>query len=249
MAGSCLVRRNRTIYSHCGIPGHLAKVCFAPLQCKPKAAPWEKAQPLRAIMGPTDDIEDQEPWVNRLRLNISHRMGSFTFNTFPDTGSAATLIAANLAQENNIQPTKPSHTKYINMSGDPVPTMGTAPIQLSTSRHRANTNAVITPAVSNEIIIGREDLKQLGVIPRQFPNPVFFVAETLEICDSLIINNHDVLTDDLPRGSMDAGCISMKIHLTPGEKKPFRIITAHQIPLHWKDKADVLSRNCSKEGL
>ena len=30
----------------------------------------------------------------------------------------------------------------------------------------------------------------------------------------------------------------MKIHLTPGEKTPFRISTARQIPLHWREKAE-----------
>ena len=162
-------------------------------------------------MGPSDDIEDQEPWVNRLILNVSHKMGSFKFNTFPDTGSAATLIAADLARKNSIRPTNPSYTKYVNVSGDPVPTMGTAPIKLSTSCHMATTNAVITPAISNEIIIRREDLKQLGVTTRQFPNPVFFVAENSDIRNSLIRNNPDVLTDELPKGSMNTGCVSMKI--------------------------------------
>ena len=118
-------------------------------------------------MGPTDDNEDHDhhdPWVNRLKLGVSHNTGSFSFRTFPDTGSAATLIAADLAQKKNISPTKPSFTKYINVSGDPVPTIGTSPIQLSTSHHVANTEAVVTPAISNEIIVGRDDLKQLGVV-------------------------------------------------------------------------------------
>ena len=56
--------------------------------------------------------------------------------------------------------------------------------------------------------------------------------------DSLIKDNPAVLTDNLPQGSMDTGCMSMKIHLTPGEKTLFRISTAHQIPLHWREKAE-----------
>ena len=145
LASNCHVRKNRTICKHCGLTGHLAKVCFSALQGKPKTTKEARPQPLRAIMGPTDDIEDQEPWVNRLTLNVSHKMGSFTFHTFPDTGSAATLIAADLAKKQNISPTKPSFTKYINVSEDPVPTLGTAPVQLSTSRRVSNTNAVVTP--------------------------------------------------------------------------------------------------------
>ena len=83
-------------------------------------------------------------------------------------------------------------------------------------------------SISKEIIIRRDDLKQLGVIPRQFPDPVFLVDETKysNIRDSLVQSNPDVLTDDLPRESMDTGCVSMKIHLTLGEKTPLRILTA-----------------------
>ena len=56
--------------------------------------------------------------------------------------------------------------------------------------------------------------------------------------ESLIRDNPTVLTDDLPQASMNTGCIAMKIHLTPGEKTPFRISTARQIPLHWREKAE-----------
>ena len=68
-------------------------------------------------MSPEDEIDDQEPWVNRLKLNVSHEKGSFTFHTFPDTGSAATLIATDLAQSNDVQASNPSYHKYVNVSG------------------------------------------------------------------------------------------------------------------------------------
>ena len=99
---------------------------------------------------------------------------------------------------------------------------------------------VITPAIKNEIIIGRDDLKKLGVIPKQFPAPVFFISENQysDMREMLIKDNLEVLTDDLPNSSMDTGCIPMKIYLTPGEKMPFRISTARQIPLHWREKAE-----------
>ena len=62
------------------------------------------------------------------------------------------------------------------------------------------------------------------------------------IRESFIKDNLAVLTNDLPKGSMDTGCISMRIHLMPGEKTPFRISTARQIPLHWREKAERIVR-------
>ena len=102
--------------------------------------------------------EPDNSWVNRLMLNISHAHESLNFPTFPDTGSAATLIAADLAKKHNIKTTAPSFTKYINVCGDPVPTMGTVSISLKSSNHTANTRAAVTEAIKNEIIIGRDDL-------------------------------------------------------------------------------------------
>ena len=235
---NCSIKKKGILCNHCGKPGHLAKVCLSPLQGKPKMQSEAKPKPIRAV---TDlEAQPQDSWVNRLNLKVSHSNGSFTLRTFPDTGSAATLIAADLAKKNNVQPTKPSLTKYVNVCGDPVTTKGTAPITLSTSNRSTSTRAVITPAINNEINIGRDDLKDLGIIPKQFPAPVFIVSENRfsDMRDSLIKNNPDVLTDDLPKGSMDTGCVSMRIQLTPGEKMPFRISTARQIPLHWREKAE-----------
>ena len=169
----CNIFKNRTLCNHCGGAGHLAKVCFSALQGKPKTA--QGSQPIRAVAD--SDSEWKDIWVNCLTLSISHANELFNFHPFPDTGSAATLIAADLARRNNIRPTKPSHTKYINVRGDPVPTTGMAHINLSTSGCFINTRAVITPAIHNEIIVGQDDLKGLGIIPKQFPAPIFIVPE------------------------------------------------------------------------
>ena len=99
---------------------------------------------------------------------------------------------------------------------------------------------MITKAIKNEVIIGRDDLSKLGVISKQFPSPVYLVSEDRysSLKEALIRDNPTVLTDDLPHRSMNTGCVAMKIHLTPGEKTPFRISTARQIPLHWREKAE-----------
>ena len=120
----CTVWLNRTPCSHCGIKGHLAKVCLSAKKGIPKTS-----KPIMAISDAPEDPDNS--WVNRLMLNISHANGSLNFPTFPDTGSAATLIAADLAEIHNIKPTSPSFTKYVNICGDPVPTIGTVPIHLN----------------------------------------------------------------------------------------------------------------------
>ena len=103
---------------------------------------------------------------------------------------------------------------------------------------------MITPVIRNEIIVGQEDLKSLGVISKQFPAPIFMISKDRysAVREKLIREHPEVITDELPEESMDTGCVSMKIHLTPGEKIPFRISTARQVPLHWREKAEKVIR-------
>ena len=157
----CRVFKERMICNYCGRTGHLSRMCFS-RQGKP--GPARGNRQIRAVTD--EEPVPQDSWVNRLNLKISHPHGSFTFHNFPDTGSTATLIAADLARKNNIRPTLPCLTKYVNVCGDPVSTKGTALITLHTSTSSTSSNVVITPATKNKIIIGRDDLKKLGLIPK-----------------------------------------------------------------------------------
>ena len=95
-----------------------------------------------------------------------------------------------------------------------------------------SSNAVISPTIHNEVIVGRRDLQKINIIPKQFPKPIMVMTsdqfEKYKILKTNLTNlNPDVLTDDLPLDSME-GCV-MKIHVTPGDKKPFRISTARVV--------------------
>ena len=154
MAPTCNVKKRGMKCSNCGRPGHLAKVCFSIVR---KQSTQGETRPIRAVTETLDvdpACDEAEPWVKRLTLNISHRNGSFTFNTFPDTGSAATLIASDLAKKYGIQSSRPPSRKYISVNGDPVATDGTAPVNLSISNRSIDSVFVISPALTNEIIIG-----------------------------------------------------------------------------------------------
>ena len=188
------------------------------------------------------DSSGVESW-KRLPLTISHDGGAFTFNTFPDTGSATTLIAKDIAECKRITETGETPSfKYVNVSGDIVLTEGIANLKLTTDKDTStDTQAVILPVIKNEVIVSRAELQRLNVIPKQFPAPIMVISqdrfrEMTRMKERLIRDNPKVLTDALPTESME-GCL-MKIYLTPGDKTPFRISTACQVPLHWREKAE-----------
>ena len=131
-----------------------------------------------------------------------------------------------------------------------VPTDCVVPVTLKAGNNKTNTNAIISPAIKDEVIIGRDELQRLKVIPETFPAPIMVISqerfnEIAGLKESLIKKYPTVLTDDLPQESMQ-GCV-MKIYLTPGEKQPFRISTARQVPLHWREKAEKVINKLIKE--
>ena len=248
----CHVKKNGTKCSVCGKPGHLAKVCFTVILDKIKNKSQGGDKPVRTVncKGDSESSSDAEVW-NRLPLNISHDDGSFSFDSFPDTGSAATLIASNVARRKNMRTTgeKP-RIMYIKVSGDPVPTDCVVPVTLKAGNHKKNTNAIISPAIKEKVIIGQNKLQRLKVITETFPAPIMVISQgrfnkIAGLKESLIKKYPTVLTDDLPQESMQ-GCV-MKIHLTPREKQPFLISTARQVPLYWREKAEKVVNKLIKE--
>ena len=135
------------------------------------------------------------------------------------------MIAENVAKGEGMKATGAAPCTYLNANGGVVPTSGTIPIKLRTiqdNHHNVESSAnieiqskaVITPAIKNEIIIGRNDLKQLQVIPKKFPAPIMVISQDQfekfnKLRNKLISNNPTVLTDKLPQDAMD-GCV-MKI--------------------------------------
>ena len=245
----CKVKKNKVICGHCGKPGHLAKICFSALRQNAKRDEGSDRQTNKQVraVAPAishdhnSDSSGQEAW-SRLPLRISQSNGHFTFDTFPDTGSAATLISSDIVKRKSMVTTgETSALTFVNVSGDVVPTEGIVPVMLSTNTTASTSKAIVSSAIKNEVIVGREDLQQLAILSKRFPEPIMVISQErfdkfIKIRDQLIRNHPTVLTNELHTESLE-GCV-MKIHLTPGEKLPFHISTARQVLLHWKEKAE-----------
>ena len=147
-AVNCVFKKNKVVCDNWGKEGHLAKVCFSNLCQKanrdtkdepPPYAAANKGQGQRhiCVVGADDwrdnreedhyNSESDEVW-KRLPLTISRKRegktrSSFQFCTFPDTGSAATLIAEDVAKREGMEALETVPCTYLNVSGEIVPTL------------------------------------------------------------------------------------------------------------------------------
>ncbi|CAB4046304.1 Hypothetical predicted protein, partial [Paramuricea clavata] len=106
--------------------------------------------------------------------------------------------------------------------------------------------AVVCKDIKNEIILGRQLLLKLKVLPRNFPNEI--VAQVTNIKDTLEREFPETLSDLLPEKAMHGP--PMKISLRDDvEAKPTRILTARQIPLARQCEADKLIEKALSNGI
>ena len=117
---------------------------------------------------------------------------------------------------------------------------------------RKMTMAIVSPDVSNDILIGYPQLKELGVIKKTFPLSAYrsisnddsndFEKIKTSVCDEF----PDVIRDTLPDKAMDSPL--MKISLTD-DARPYKILTARPIPRHYQTEADKLIHGLIDDGI
>ena len=203
---------------------------------------------IKAVLPVADHDDDDDPKVTpRLPVTIDHKKGSFTFQSFPDTGSAATLLASNLAEKHKIPTAKTRNTnRFVSVNGDHITTQGRAAISIATAHHRIATSTVITPAFKDDIIIGLKDLRRLWVVSKGFPaHSVRTERSFQKLIDDLVSKFSHILTDELPDRSMHGDL--MRIHLNEGTARPFRVLTTRNILLHWEIRAKAVIDKLIKE--
>ena len=220
---------------HCQGAGHLSTVCFK------KLCPRLGTKAIRAFI---EDVTTDDEVTPRLPVVVSHSKGKFSSTGFPDTGSATSMISTSFIRKHNIEVTKSDphqSQKFVNINGDPVPTAGVAHLQISTPKAWISTTAVVSPVSTDGLLIGFRDLKRLGVVPPQFPiHNCNKLPNFDSIKQDLIKLYPSVLSDTLSESAMMRGS-PMKIYTRDDEGiKPYKAMTARNVPLHWQDKADKL---------
>jgi len=174
------------------------------------------------------------------RLNVlvqAKGTKSFLFDALPDSGATRTFISRDLVQAHNLPVDTAQKAKIKAANESPMVCDGTVTLELTADSHKVCTDALVTPAISNELLLGWKDLVTLTVIHNDFPRPlasIAMVSTTSGDPATLFSSYNDVFSTDTLRPMVGD---KMKIHLT-SEVKPSKVLTPRQIPLHLQASAE-----------
>ena len=207
-----------TICHNCQKPGHLTRVCLGSQQftsSRPSTRPHSRsASPVNAIEDdqthpmkfcssePQDLVQCSAVNAStpRLRVQISQGKTSFTFAALPDTGASKTVIAADLMKRWGIMCNDQLRSpKLLAANGSPLDVLGVATLCITNNNIATNVQAIATSSISEDLLIGWQDLVALDVIDKSFPERTVasISPNHNDLRDQLISNNSDVFQDHL----------------------------------------------------
>jgi hypothetical protein len=171
--------------THCNKKGHVKEVCAT--------LAWEKAgKPEQAKVVREEDEEEEEAAVSVVTLNtvaafaptprINARIegggSSFRFPCLPDTGATRTVIASDVARAHGLRPVSDDKVKIRAANGNNMACEGTVSITIAYKSFSTRTTALVSSCLSDEILIGWQDLVGLAIIHEGFPAQIKVVGAT-----------------------------------------------------------------------
>ena len=118
-------------------------------------------------------INAQRDSLQNMKIRISADNSNRFVTTFanPDTGSSVTVIGSALVARINAKLGPPSGIKLTAANKQQLREQGTAVVTVQHCGKPFMLTAIVCPDLDDGIIIGRPDLKVMGIIPETFPLP------------------------------------------------------------------------------
>ncbi len=196
----------------------------------------------------------------RMNVTVRHGRKTFNFSATPDTGATKSIIAYNVVQKYQLQYVTTSQ-KLVAANQEPMAVVGCISLSVKAKGgQEVVVDALISPDLSNEMLVSWHDLIAMGVIRDDFPQVVAAVecavvsafssaAVNSDNLDKVKLDFSDVLSDQLTTGKELAGG-KMKIHLKKGSYvRPIHVTTAKAVPLHQQKAADELIDDLLAKGV
>jgi len=228
---------------HCGKKNHMTEACVRRRASKAAAA----AAPIEGENNSAHcgcvkmtEVRASAP-TPRMLTSIHYRGVSFEFLALPDTGCTQSIIAEDVATRNGITPDTGPKIHLYNVNGERFDEAPTATVTMAVGDRRVKTKALISKAITNDVIIGWQELRALEVVAENFPKTVQRAAAraaTHEEFDSTtegwLRDYPDVFNDEELRPMAGP---RMEINLKQGAT-PIQISTARPTPAHYAEAAE-----------
>ena len=122
----------------------------------------------------TKVIDDSEPTPLMENVEVKPINGKnkpSIIEVFPDTGCQQSIVSEDLIDACGLILDRSKRKKITAVDGGEVPCTGSTTFQATYHERTTNVLALVTPALSGEVILSWRALQRLGVIPMDFPSP------------------------------------------------------------------------------
>ena len=193
----------------------------------------------------------------RLAVLVVARHGtSFEFDALPDTGATKSLVAWDLLDNLGIPYRAPRDVLFA-ANGEEMNCVGEVTLKIN----GVKTVFIVTPSISEDMLLSWHDLVRLDVIPADFPalrkGEKVLQTSHNELDDNVPLEQllapifdefADIISDTLPEKPMNGKEMTIDID----ESKnivPKKVTTARPVPLFWKKKATDLINSLVADGV
>ena len=170
----------------------------------------------------------------KMKIDVISNKGRQCIYALPDTGASRSVIAKSWTDKWKI-PTQPTTEELIAVNDTKLVVEGKASIEIEYQGSRHIMDVIVTSSFTDYMVVGWQQLMDLGVITKQFPNKIA-MCDILNIKEKMLSEFKDVFGDKLSSTPLKGKKMHITLKQDP-EIKPCRTLTVRQIPLHWQKEA------------
>ena len=168
----------------------------------------------------------------------------------PDTGCTRTIINTHVLERNGISYKQGGKIKLVAANGNKMEVDGTIVMTLEGNNVKIGTDALVSKAIQDDMLISCSDLIKLKAIPSRFPNAIVEecrAAQEEDYTKILMEEFKDVLSDELNPTPMKTKT-PMHISLKKGVA-PKKVTSARRVPLRYEKEAAKTVEELIKKGV
>ena len=257
---SCFIDARDLVCAGCGKHGHARRACSS---VTVRSIATAGATATRTAMVPRhypEDVSSDDDFFSNLevhpkvtpllKVRVHHAKGRFLHPSFPDSGSAISLASSELASRFGVEVSKTpaSLPQLTAVNGDPLRVDGVARLRIGIphSGKSIRTVVVVSPDVKEGLLIGYPDLRNLGVVSKDFPSPPSFICQR---CHRGFVGKEDGGACDFGRSvSSDhrRSVSSDKVHLKANNWCSDSSVYSSKVTGHAKNNSHKLSSEVEK---